>query len=784
MRAYQRARPAAASSAISLCADIFPVSAAGVEALRRQQQPPLGRRQGPGGPLPSEIQRVQQLSVADLKSLVQSKGWHKAAGGDIGLAGAGRTREAILSDIVRKLVLEEQVKSSPATPSASSSRSSRWGRPAWGSESSTSSPSSGAAQMLQWLTDSTDLPCSKSTRWGSWTIPLRPVFRYKPIEISGEPCISVVASHEAIPPPDLHLGALPACAKDAERNVELIKGLQVMMLAGTGRPPSGGSIVGLKGRLGDAGLREWLMGVCTSEDTKRLISQASDDEVLWEVQPNRGGGSLTFLGSRLQPKLSASNTEQLSRLSVSQDPSWLMRACVLPPGERQSLVDGELGRLQRVSTEILGTLFPSGWERASSSQAESLGRSFSVFPQPSAVVGGGVRVKSVGKALWGAMTRTGLYQYEPTMGRQLAAFGVVLSRNPSPAEMRQAERTFSELSDILGELGLEVSAPGVASAGSVVEALDLAKKVGAQVVVFFATADAQGLYHTAKRECMLRKAPKLHHLASQWIDLQREKHDFYALASIGLGICGKLGHTPYVLDSDAGQKNQLLVGMDVCHYPDPKAAGQMMHVVAGHLQGSDGGVESSWLYAGHIDGESIPPVVYRTLLTSEACSGRQVTIHRDGRFTDIEKKFLAEHAKEVGVEGGGFTLVEVVKHAAGSPRLYSGRDNAPPGSFLRLSSSEGLLVAGDSRCAGTRNPLLLRVVEQPGGPNVEQAAKDIYRMSLVTYSNLWTKPRLPATTRAADAAAYFHASTGTHAMLRSGESSEALRFLGRQQYWL
>merc|ERR1719461_2744693 len=100
---------------------------------------------------------------------------------------------------------------------------------------------------------------------------------------------------------------------------------------------------------------------------------------------------------------------------------------------------------------------------------------------------------------------------------------------------------------------------------------------------------------------------------------------------------------------------------------------------------SSGEVEEAWLCEGMIEGESIPPAAWETLTSREACAGRKVVIHRDGRFTEQEKDFLPQHAPNAGVVGGRFKLVEIVKHAAGTPRMYCGFDNAPEGSFMRLS---------------------------------------------------------------------------------------------------
>merc|ERR1712060_100286 len=149
----------------------------------------------------------------------------------------------------------------------------------------------------------------------------------------------------------------------------------------------------------------------------------------------------------------------------------------------------------------------------------------------------------------------------------------------------------------------------------------------------------------------------------------------------------------------------------------------------------------------------------------------------------------AQHAKDVGVEGNAFGLVEIVKHAAGTPRMYQGKGNAPAGSFLRLSRTEGMLTCGSYKGKGTRNPLLIRVVssdpEATPTVSVEDAAEDIFRLSALSYATLYHAPRLPVTTNTADKVAYFHASLEKGAEDSENRVGEALLTdHGRQQYWL
>ena len=227
-------------------------------------------------------------------------------------------------------------------------------------------------------------------------------------------------------------------------------------------------------------------------------------------------------------------------------------------------------------------------------------------------------------------------------------------------------------------------------------------------------------------------------------------------------------------------------GIDVCHLQNQKS-GEMYHVTGGiQLQQSSGELLNSWLCNGRIQGESIPDSIWMKALTKEVCSGKRVIVHRDGRFTTSEKEFLAQHARAINA-AGPICLVEIVKYAGGTPRMYSGSENAPAGSCLILSATDCILTSGTYRSNhGTRNPLLVRLIrgadsEPTSALTIERVAEDIFRLGFLSYGSLYLTPRLPVSTKTADLAAYAHASS-----LRT--SNDGLKSLlvsqGKQQYWL
>lgn len=740
--------------------------------------------------------------------MVQKRGWSVSAGGSIQLAGKGRTLEVIRQEVIAKVLAEAREQAQqPALPEirvaegdrvfATSRDLCEWHHNGWECSTDTPEPvlTQLAGEVLQ--AQSRRRQPAGHTRWAKWgpySIELSPMFTFRGRMLGDVPCVGVLVSHLAKAPPEMTVAEL--CGANTDRAL----GLEVQALPARRR----GRIVGYVGQLGVGQTRAQLLEVTTTNEMREAIQGASDFETVWQVQfVHREGPPkvLTYIGSKLQPQLTFSNLERLeSLLGSSASSSQLGRASILRPSERRQLVDAELERLQNEIPGMSSKLFPSSPVRVCSGDSK-LRRGltisgFASFTHPRLIVGDGQVVKaSHGGGVWAALEKHGLYKHEPNIGAKVTLRGYVLGKGPKKQDFARARSALSKLADLLRSVHLDVDLglKPIAGAMSVTKALSNAEDEGAHAVILFSASGSTGWYYEAKEQCFHRKAPGLAHLASQWVDLSRPDHQRPALLNMALQLCGKLGHTPFVLEtgslhgSDA--RGPVLCGVDVCHLNNPRA-GKMEHVIAGlQLQKSNGEVEHSWICQGHIEGESIPATVWQTVVSKEACEGREVVIHRDGRFTEKEKEFLAKHAKQIGASDGAFALVEIVKYAGGTPRMYTEDGNPPSGSFLRLSETEGLLISGSCPKQGTRNPLLVRVVGSgPGQPpklSVEAAAEDIFRLSLVSYGSLYASPRLPVTTKTADKAAYFHASAEVN---RADPSPTAKEFVpkshGRQQYWL
>eukprot|EP00931_Biecheleriopsis_adriatica_P046866 TRINITY_DN26965_c0_g1_i1.p1 TRINITY_DN26965_c0_g1~~TRINITY_DN26965_c0_g1_i1.p1 ORF type:complete len:787 (-),score=104.81 TRINITY_DN26965_c0_g1_i1:32-2392(-) len=771
-----------------LSADFFPVHIADIPVLQQ-----AGRR-GQAESIPSAVEKfdpaqISSLSSKELKQFVVSHGWSVSAGGDIVLSGKGRTHSVLQQEVLAKIAAENK-KAQTAGPAitvsdagdvfATSADLTDWSCDGWSptrlSEVRALEISSKlAAQVLQHQAQHLQRP-SRTTRWANFDVELVPRVAFQGQVIALEPCVGIMLSHTARAPPELNLAEI--CGSFGSK----IVGLQVRSVT-RGRE-NRGEIAGYAGRLGEGQLRDKLLSLTSCAEVRETIASSPDDEPCWQVRLGKAGKVFTFLGSKLQPCLTPKNMERLDRMLGCNASAQIGRDSILPPRERQELIDAELERLNSSAPEVTKKLFaPSPRRVADPGQCAE---NFVSFDEPGFLVGEGRAISSVnGGALWSSLQRHGLYLYGG-IGRTLCMRGYILGSS-SQKDFDRSCASFHSIAQLFKQLHIEVdgSPSHVTRVASVAEALSHAEMEGAQAAVFFSRTNA--CYHAAKEACLQARPPGLQHLASQWIDLARPSHQAPALKNIVLQLCAKLGHTPYILQgrpegASGGGGDDLICGMDVCHMHNPQS-GEMSHVMGGiQLQQASGEVLDSWLCKGKIHGESIPDSVWEKALTKEVCSGRKVIVHRDGRFTNSEKEFLARHAASIGA-AGPIGLVEIVKHAGGTPRMYTGSDNAPSGSCLIFSETECILTSGSCKSTGTRNPLLIRLV---GGStptlSIKSVAEDIFRLSFVSYGSLYSIPRLPVSTKTADLTAYVHASLSTQAL--GNEANSILVSQGKQQYWL
>jgi len=792
--AFKHAVRAASSK---LTADFFPVHTANIPVLQqaRGAQAENDSAQPRFTEQIFDHTRIASLSAAELKQFIVSRGWNTSSGGSIMLSGKGRTHNILKQEVLAKIA--ETLTSDNGSGASGTALMVRDGEDlfatsadlvagscdGWNTtclpnirtpERSLEILSKLGAQVLQYHSQSLLRP-NRITKWAQFDVELIPRISFQGHVIANEPCVAMLLSHVARAPPELNLAEV---CHAAGAN---IVGLQVQSVA-RGRAIRG-EIVGYAGRLGEGQLRDELLSLTSCLAVQETIASSSDNEPCWQVRLGqaKSGKVFTFLGSKLHPSLTVKNMERLDRILGSNATAQIGRDSIIAPKERRELLDAELDRLGRTVPEVTKKLFSSAPLRVAS--PGRCAENFVSFGMPGLLVGSGMAISSAsGGALWESFQRHGFYLYG-NIGQTLCMRGYILG-SPSQKDFDRSCACYQNIARLFEQVHIRVD-PGPSSVmrmKSVPEALSHAGKEGAQAVVFFSRTN--GCYYMAKQACLQVRPPGLHHLASQWVDLSRPHHQAAALKNIVLQLCAKLGHTPFILQNSecaSSGNDNLVCGMDVCHMQNSQT-GEMSHVIGGiHLQQTSGEVLDSWLCHGRIQGESIPDSVWKKALTKEVCSDRKVMVHRDGRFTNTEKDFLEQHARAIDA-AGPIGLVEIVKHAGGTPRMYAGSENAPSGSCLILSQTECILTSGSCKSTGTRNPLHIRLVGDVRDESIKNVAEDIHRLSFISYGSLYSTPRLPVSTKTADMAAYVHASFSTQTC--NAEYDSMLVSQGKQQYWL
>jgi len=646
-----------------------------------------------------------------------------------------------------------------------------------------------AAQVLQHHSGllAPSRPAERGCSFAGFDVELRQKFCFRGRPIEDESCVSVIVNHTSITPPGMTMTTV--WPKDHQRAV----GIEVQVSTG-----GFGVISGFAGFLGDSDVREKLIGKCKTEEGKDALAAADASEPVWKVQfQGRRQQVFWYMGSALRPRLSPTNAVSFDRLHGRGSSTHLARECIMRPCDRKLVVQEELDRIAESAPGIMEKLFKDKAPARVTSMAKTkacddlmkkFAGQFTTLAPPSYLLGKGkVLPATSGSRLWAEMEQHGLYRLNPRVGRYMKIIGVLLVNKQdarTPALREKAFSTVKELVSLLKKVGLSADMGNeVMVATSQEQAVTLASGHGCQAAILCSTRGTEEWYHSLKMMFLSRKAPGLFHMASQWVNMERD-HGRPALSNCALQLLGKVGHSPYILSAPERDSNSMLIcGVDVCRMYCKSERAMVNTFAALSLRQSTGEVYKSWLHHTRVEGESVPDEVWKTMLKEEDCKGKHVVIHRDGRFTNEEKEFLLDWAVELGVSGDAFHLVELVKWAGGTPRLYKGTENAPCGSFLRLSSSEGLLTAGSCRTEGTRNPLLIKVVGSPS-LSLEELALDVYRMTWLSYSNAYAQPRLPITTRAADKAAYFITSMSLDSKSNDTARIQGPQATGQQQYWL
>lgn len=227
-------------------------------------------------------------------------------------------------------------------------------------------------------------------------------------------------------------------------------------------------------------------------------------------------------------------------------------------------------------------------------------------------------------------------------------------------------------------------------------------------------------------------------------------HDPDSMPRVIVGVLGRTGNLPYVLDEPMPYCDYV-AGIDVVRADEPNDDGTINVTAAARIYRNDGALIrycAQTLTLG--DDEALPLAAVSALFPTDDFGGKRIVLHREGAFSKEERALLTTWSSVSKIT---FLPVEVL---AGSPRLYALEKGkvvaAPPGSLFSINAREALLVAAggslspQAAAMTTPQPLHIRVPnwDAPFGKlSIAQAMESVQLMALMHYGT--THARLPVT---------------------------------------
>jgi len=615
-------------------------------------------------------------------------------------------------------------------------------------------------------------------------------FEFRGVSLDGKPYIAPTMRTEAYAGESQHLGG------NRLEDAQSLVGLRVRPLG----PP-----------------QPWFMGLVVCDDEPETLTEARRAELMKAKTPEVRIATEKAPAGELIVKVSKNCTNEKYDLKMSFVTSAL-RPCLTGKAQEEKLqrvknwegwqaiaptemIVRSLERQTEIKDEVvrlLESIFPG---KGSSIKRLSSGPVFRKLPPPTLVFGKGHRLQADGKAtqVTQAIRNKGPFEINPEAPPvQLHA---ILLGQATPQEKQGALKVWQSMQQTLVKLNAVTrSTPtekGLTEVGSTREDVVKAFKYGPDdaVLVFLTKSTARSEHHLLEEVKVqsLRsglKAGHTRHTASQGFDMVG-KSALWNPASTSLkwamdvcnsGMLAKLGHTPWALDYSSwlsDPKRQVaVIGYDVSHQLGSHYAAGVR--VSG--QGGDRILSKITPVVQRVHGEIVPPKALATLIPAEFARERVVFIHRDGKFTKDEERSLEQHHQTIG-GNTAFVLIEIIKHAGGTPRIYNKVVSPDPGSMLVLSQREVILASSKDLFQGTANPLNIRLKHVFGDASAIDMenfawAKTVFELSYLHHGSIAKRPRLPITTHAADDVAGIYASAG-----QSFEISMELTD-GFQQYWL
>ena len=220
----------------------------------------------------------------------------------------------------------------------------------------------------------------------------------------------------------------------------------------------------------------------------------------------------------------------------------------------------------------------------------------------------------------------------------------------------------------------------------------------------------------------------------------------FSMANIVLGILGKTGNIPFILDDK--KYTDYVVGIDISRDKKKNNVGTRNIAAMTRIYSHDGTMIKYKIVSDTIDGETIPVETLYKIYMDDDLKNKEVIFHRDGPFRGDEIKVLNEIASKLNSK---FYFIEINKR--NTPRLYKYENgkvyNPDIGTCLDIGNNEYIIVTSETKI-GTVQPLRVKFYNI----GFENGMRSIYNLISMDYGSL-KRPKIPITTHYSDKISYY-----------------------------
>lgn len=478
------------------------------------------------------------------------------------------------------------------------------------------------------------------------------------------------------------------------------------------------TITEIVGKLGENNTRSRLLAFTTSSEMKRLIEQASDDELVVRLD-----SKYDYIVSALQIQI---HSADYPRFKIKEN-------LQIPVSERAEYIKSVASIIQ--SNRLISRAYSTNTYKDLFLNGNNIGHN------PKLQIGNGKKIASSDPIL-PSLKKFGLYRSTNNQQIRIA----ILNTSPKISLDSLRRNLRNELGEKLQyklTLAIEKRIPNV-SRGVLEPALEeIAEKKPDIILGIIPSSDYDTVEWTPYddfKHLTLKKD-----LQSQVIQ-PHNVDNRYIIGNVALGILAKTGNLPYVL-ADPITYADLVVGLDVARQKKRNLPGTINSAGMARIYLANGELMRYSIRETRLEGEIIPQQILQNIFPGKEFTKKKILIHRDGILPESEREALIEWGDQIDAT---FYFVEVIK--SGTPRLYASENKdivkAPKGSILTLSDTEALLVSSEFPAGFKATPQPIRVRTHPPF-TLEHALHSVLSLTLLHYGSL-RPPRLPVTTHYAD----------------------------------